>query len=185
MANASSSSSRRLPQLPSAVLYEIATHLINDLDDEENHRITLSTLKSLRLTCRDASRMTNINRAMFKSINLHATEDKLQQLVLTGLTPIKSFVRQLNFFPSPYIPGVTREKFEEMLRIHYSGFKFPSHCLRCRRIDDEHAEDVSCLPLSDREIVAQFMSYKKSADEDMDLIRDGILPELWRKEILL
>ncbi|KAK5233408.1 hypothetical protein LTR47_005501 [Exophiala xenobiotica] len=78
---------------------------------------------------------------MFKSINLHATEDKLQQLVLTGLSPIKSFVRQLNFFPSPYIPGVTREKFEEMLRIHYSGFKFPSHCLRCRRIDDEHAED--------------------------------------------
>ncbi|KAK5454114.1 hypothetical protein LTS15_006114 [Exophiala xenobiotica] len=184
MANVSSPSSRQLPQLPSAVLYEIATHLINDLDDEDNHRITLSTLKSLRLTCRDVARMTNINRAMFKSINLHATEDKLQQLLLTGLGPIRPFVRQLNFFPSPYIPGLSREEFEGILRIHYSGFKFPSRCLPCRRLHDEHAEDVNCLPLSDREIVAQFMSYTKSADEDMDLLRDGILPDLWRKEIL-
>jgi len=38
MANASSSSSTQLPQLPSIVLYEIATWLVNDLDDEHHHR---------------------------------------------------------------------------------------------------------------------------------------------------
>jgi hypothetical protein len=145
-------------------------------------RNALSTLKSLRLTCRDAARMGKVNRAMFKSINLHATEDKLQQLVQTGLAPIRHFVRQLNFFPSPYIPGLTREKFEDMLRIHYSCMKPPVHCDNCR---DEDAEDVGSLPLSDREIVARFMSYTQSAHEDMALLQDGILPDLWRNEILL
>jgi hypothetical protein len=74
--------------------------------------------------------MGKVNRAMFKSINLHATEDKLQQLVQTALAPIRPFVRQLNFFPSPYIPGLSREEFEGILRIHYSGAYFSTRLVR-------------------------------------------------------
>lgn len=145
----------------------------------------MATLKSLRLTCRELARMGNINRALFKSINLHPTEDNFQQLVQTDLTPIRPFVRQLNFFPSPYIPGLTRNKFEDMLRAHYS--LLGSHCNCCARRTYEqrmHEHPHGRIPLSDREITARFLSYTQAAHEDMALLQDGILPDLWRKEIL-
>ncbi|KAK4938681.1 hypothetical protein LTR10_020949 [Elasticomyces elasticus] len=168
--------------LPSVVLRTIATQLIDDLKDDPLREEAISTLCSLRLTCRELAEMGLIKAVLFSSINFHGTKNNMLKVERTDFRAIGPFIRQINFFPSPYFNDLSTRRFKTMLDVHYALLREPGLCWCCS-IDSfqEYIEGqfVGRYPLSQDEISMRYQAYKECALDDQHSAIDGSLAKVW------
>lgn len=128
--------------------------------------------------------MASIKSALFNIINLHATQNNTLRVEQTGFRGIGPFIRQINFFPSPYFPDISISKFKDMLDLHYTLIRVkPNICAGCARADSDDIDikHDDWYPLSQEEISMRYQSYMERALKDQHSAIDGSLPKVWTK----
>ncbi|KIV82425.1 hypothetical protein PV11_04540 [Exophiala sideris] len=166
--------------LPTVVLRDIATKLIDRLKDDALRKKTTSTLCSLRLTCRELGKMAAIKDALFSNINLHATQTSMTKVERTDFSAIGPSIRRINFFTSPYFYDLDIMDFKKMLYLHYAQLTEVKVCGRCISAWFlKYVEEKFSYPRSDNEHAILYQSYMERAHNDQHSAVNGSLARAW------
>ncbi|OAP60272.1 hypothetical protein AYL99_05274 [Fonsecaea erecta] len=133
----------------------------------------LSTLLSVRLTCRGFSQAGIIKAAVFKEVTLQATRLSFNCLRPSSLLSIAPFVRKTSFLPTPFSTSLDLKGFTRALEIlsqHESDLP-----VRGRKHVEGH---WGAIPTTESEVAAAFGNHRGKARVDEYIMNSGELHPL-------
>ncbi|KIW91526.1 uncharacterized protein Z519_07492 [Cladophialophora bantiana CBS 173.52] len=148
-------------------------------DQKEERYCVLSTLLSLRMTCKSFASAKIIKTAVFKEITLQATTLNFNLLRQTRISSIAPSVAKINFLPSPFTISLGLTAFTRVIRtLSQHVYEMPP---RSQRHIVQHWGDI---PRTEDRIGVVFKAYRQQAYIDQDLVMSGELQCLWTATLL-